>query len=164
MGQRSFIKVLVMFVGMAAIAPAHAANSETTPAAVQVYKPIQFAVLLEMDFGDVVTNSTGGVIELNSAANTRDCGPIMCLGSFNMARLELSGSDANVRVHYSPTVQLTGPGEMMTVYPNFALGQDALVPLTGGTAIFDFGAALHVNARQAPGSYAGTFTVDVTYE
>jgi hypothetical protein len=145
-----------------ATAPAKAA--ETAPSAVQVYKPIQFAILLEMDFGDVVTNSTGGVIMLDSSANTRDCGTMMCLGTYNMARLELSGSDANVRIHYSPTVQLTGPGEIMTVYPNFPLGQDALVPLTGGSAIFDFGAALHVNARQLPGAYSGTFTVDVNYE
>jgi hypothetical protein len=147
-------------------APAHAGDSENATASLRVYEQIQFAILLEMDFGTVVSNPVGGIVHLDTSDNSRDCGggSLTCTGTFNFARLQLSGSDANVRVTYAPSLQLTGPGNPILVEPEFVGGQGAVVQLTGGSAAFEFGAKLHVNPGQAPGTYSGIFTVDVSYE
>jgi Domain of unknown function (DUF4402) len=158
----------VMAVGSAccAAAPAHAGDSDSATATFQVYEQIQFAILLEMDFGTVVSNPVGGIVHLDSSDGSRDCGggSLTCTGTFNFARLQLSGSDANVRVTYDPSLQLNGPGSPILVEPEFVGGQGAVIQLTGGSAEFEFGAKLHVNPGQAPGTYSGIFTVDVSYE
>jgi Domain of unknown function (DUF4402) len=157
-----------MAVGLAcyAAAPAHAGDTESATATFEVYEQIQFAILLEMDFGTVVSNPVGGIVHLDTSDSSRDCGggSLTCTGTFNFARLQLSGSDANVRVTYDPSLQLNGPGSPILVEPEFIGGQGAVVQLTGGSAAFEFGAKLHVNPGQAPGTYSGIFTVDVSYE
>jgi type 1 fimbria pilin len=166
MGQLRFLKALAFCATAFAVPSANAGEIQTAPSTVQVYAPIQFAVLLEMDFGTVVSNSAGGTIHLDTSDGTRDCagGSLTCIGAFNFARLELSGTDANVRISYDSSLELIGPGAPITVEPEFVGGQDAVVQLTGGNAVFDFGAKLHVNPGQKPGEYSGTFTVDVSYE
>jgi Domain of unknown function (DUF4402) len=161
-----FTKVLAMPAAIFAAVPAHAGDSESASATLQVYEQIQFAILLEMDFGTVVSNPVGGVVHLDTSDGSRDCGggSLTCTGTFNFARLQLSGSDANVRVTYDPSLQLNGPGSPILVEPEFIGGQGAVVQLTGGSAAFEFGAKLHVNPGQAPGTYSGVFTVDVSYE
>jgi Domain of unknown function (DUF4402) len=159
-------KALAVGAAMFAVAPAHAGDNESASASLQVYEQIQFAILLEMDFGTVVSNPVGGVVHLDTSDGSRDCagGSLTCTGTFNFARLQLSGSDANVRVTYDSSLQLSGPGAPITVEPEFVGGQGAVVQLTGGSAAFEFGAKLNVNPGQAPGTYSGIFTVDVSYE
>jgi hypothetical protein len=159
-------KALAGGMAFCAMAPAYAADTESANATLTVYEQIQFAILLEMDFGTVVSNPVGGVVHLDTSDGSRDCGggSLTCTGTFNFARLQLSGSDANVRVTYAPSLQLNGPGSPILVEPEFVGGQGAVVQLTGGSAAFEFGAKLHVNPGQAPGTYSGVFTVDVGYE
>lgn len=165
-----FYRRLVVSVSIGAAstlaAPAQAADTESANAALTIYEQIQFAILLEMDFGTVVSNTAGGVVHLDTSDGSRDCagGSLTCTGVFNFARLQLSGSDANVRVTYAPSLQLNGPGAPILVEPEFVGGQGAVVQLTGGSAAFEFGAKLHVNPAQTPGTYSGVFTVDVSYE
>ena len=158
--------ILAVSSAICAAAPAHAGDSESATASLRVYEQIQFAILLEMDFGTVVSNPAGGIVHLDTSDNSRDCGggSLTCTGTFNFARLQLSGSDANVRVTYDPSLQLNGPGTPILVEPEFVGGQGAVVQLTGGSAEFEFGAKLHVNPGQAPGTYSGNFSVDVSYE
>lgn len=153
-------------VALCSASPAVAADREGATASVGIYEKIQFAVLLEMDFGTVVSNPVGGVVHLDTSDGSRDCagGSLTCTGIFNFARLQLTGTDANVLVTYSPSLQLTGPGSPILVEPEFVGGQGAIVQLTGGSAAFEFGAKLHVNPGQTPGTYSGIFTVDVSYE
>ncbi len=141
------------------------AQSETGSANVTLLEEIQFAVLLEMDFGRIATNNAGGVVELSPSTGTRDCGAgLTCVGGFSFSRLSLSGSDALVRVTFQPEFELTGPGDPMRVEPSFPGGSGAVVPLTDGSATFDFGAKLFINPGQASGQYSGTFIVNVNYE
>ena len=166
MVRRRIVKILTVGSAMCAASPTYAADSESGSATLQVYEQIQFAILLEMDFGTVVSNAVGGVVHLDTSDGSRDCarGSLTCTGVFNFARLQLSGSDANVRVTYAPSLQLNGPGSPILVEPEFVGGQGAVVQLTGGSAAFEFGAKLHVNPAQTPGTYSGVFTVDVSYE
>jgi hypothetical protein len=159
-------KAIAVGSACCAASSAHAGDIESANATLTVYEQIQFAILLEMDFGTVVSNPAGGIVHLDTSDGSRDCGggSLTCTGTFNFARLQLSGSDANVRVTYDPSLQLNGPGASILVEPEFVGGQGAVVQLTGGSAEFEFGAKLHVNPGQAPGTYSGIFTVDVSYE
>lgn len=154
-------------IALGAIITAVPAAAETTAASgdARVLNPINFSLLLELDFGSVVSTPVGGTILLDPGSGNRDCstGGLVCTGVYSVARLILTGSDAMVTVTYAPTLQLTGPGDPMTVTPLFPGGSGSQVPLTGGTATFDFGAALTVNPGQAAGVYTGTFSVNVEY-
>jgi Domain of unknown function (DUF4402) len=161
---RAALPYLLIVPLLLAAAPAAA---ETAPGdtKARILTPINFAILLEMNFGDVIAGASGGMVTLNPADGSRDCaiGGLTCTGSHSIARLVLTGSDAIVTVTYAPTFTITGPGAPMTVLPLFPGGSGAQVPLTGGTATIDFGAALIVGANQIDGQYSGDFTVNVNY-
>lgn len=132
----------------------------------QVLEDIRFAVLLDMDFGRIAVrdNVTGGDVTIDPSSTGRSCSPsIVCTGSWAVSRLDLSGSDANVQVNFDPSFQLTGPGDPIQAEPRFPGGPGAVVRLTGGHAVVNFGAVLHVNPGQAPGHYSGQFTVNLEY-
>lgn len=143
------------------------AAAETAPAQskARILRPITFAILLEMDFGQVIVGSSGGTVLLNPVDGSRDCssGGLSCTGGHSVARLNLSGSDAIVSVTYDPSFVLTGPGAPMTVNPLFVGGSGSQITMTGGSATVEFGAALTVNANQLDGNYTGDFSVNVNY-
>lgn len=154
----------VALLALALPAPALAATAQTATAQAQVLENIQYAVLLDMDFGRVATTGTAGVIELNPGSGTRSCDPtLVCVSGFAMSELRLTGSDANVQVNFDPTFQLTGPGDPIMAEPLFPGGPGAVVSISGGETVVNFGARLFINAGQAPGVYAGDFTVYLEY-
>lgn len=154
-------------IAAAAMSPivAHA-DIQSASANARVYQPINFAVLLELEFGSIVADSLGGTVTLDPASGTRDCagGSLICAGTFSWSRLQLTGSDATVVVTYSPSFTLTGPGDPIIAELDFPGGSGASVLLTGGSTTIEIGAKLHVNANQAPGPYTGLFSVDVNYQ
>jgi Domain of unknown function (DUF4402) len=146
------------------VSPALAATASGN-GKVTVYETLNFAVLLEMDFGKIVSDGAGGMVDLDPVTNARNCpSNLNCIGTFSFARLHLTGSDAQVRVNYDTSFQLTGPGDPITVEPTFTGGQGTIVQLSGGQADFDFGAKLHVNPGQLAGNYSGQFNVDIDYQ
>lgn len=154
-------------LGCAALCAPEAASAGPVTngsAQAQVLETIQFAVLLDMDFGKVAVGSAGGVIELDPGTINRTCDPtLVCVGSFTMSRLQLSGSDADVLVNYDPSFTLSGPGQPILAEPQLPGGSGMVIHLTGGQAVVNFGARLHINPGQAPGVYAGQFTVNLEY-
>lgn len=144
------------------------AHAETASAAskAKLYRPINFAVVLELDFGSIVSGPAGGTVVLDPATGTRDCagGTLVCTGSFSWSRLSLTGSDANVRVTYAPTFTLVGPGAPIAAELDFPGGSGAVVSLSGGSRTIDIGAKLHIAPNQVPGNYTGLFSVNVDYE
>jgi Domain of unknown function (DUF4402) len=156
----------IMVVITASLLPCAAhADVKVADATITVYEDIQFSVLLDMDFGTIVSDSTGGTVNIDPVNNSRTCPATMtCTGSFSFSELQLSGSDANVVVTYDPSFNLNGPGVPILVEPQFPGGSGAVVQLTGGSAIFKFGAQVHINPYQQPGAYNGVFTVDVSYQ
>jgi Domain of unknown function (DUF4402) len=159
--RRAAIVLAAVTMPFAAHAKTATANANAT-----LYRPIQFAVLLELDFGSIVSDPTGGTIVLDPASGTRDCagGALVCTGSFSWSRLQLTGSDATVVVTYAPSFTLTGPGTPISAELDFPGGSGTSVLLTGGSKTIELGAKLHVNPNQAPGPYSGVFSVDVNYQ
>ena len=134
-------------------APALAATAHAAPVQAQVLESIQYAVLLDMDFGRVATTGAAGVIELNPSAGHRTCDPtLVCISGFTMSELRLTGSVANVQVNFDPAFQLTGPGDPILAQPMFPGGHGAVVTISGGQAVVSFGARLFINPGQAPAS------------
>lgn len=144
--------------------PARADAARPAQADAQILESIQFAVLLDMNFGKVVSNGQAGVLDLNPSSTGRTCDPtLVCTGNFAVSELRLTGSDAFVQVNFDPTFTLTGPGDPMLAEPEFPGGPGAIVQLVGGETVVKFGAKLHVNANQAPGIYNGDFSVYLEY-
>lgn len=157
-----FITVVACF----SAAPALAGAATTASSTAQVLDSIQFAVLLDLDFGKIAMrdNVSGGDVIIDPSSSSRTCsGNIVCTGTFGTSRLELTGSDAAVQVNFDPTFQLTGPGDPIVAEPSFPGGPGAVVNLTGGYTVVNFGATLHINPGQAPGTYSGQFTVNLEY-
>lgn len=144
--------------------PAQAATPASAGASMEVLEALQFAVLLDMDFGRIAIGSAGGVVELNPISGNRTCDPgIVCVGTYGMSQLQVSGSDANIQVTFNPAFQLTGPGDPITAEPQFPGGSGSIVHLAGGSAVVNFGARLHINNGQMPGVYSGQFAVNLEY-
>lgn len=145
-------------------APALAAGSANADASMEVLEALQFAVLLDMDFGQIAVGGAGGTVELNPYTSGRTCDPgIVCVGTYGVSELQVSGSDADIQVTFDPTFELTGPGDPIVAEPQFPGGSGSIVHLTGGSAVVKFGARLHINPMQMPGSYTGTFAVNLQY-
>jgi Mat/Ecp fimbriae major subunit len=163
---RALCSAPTLLVAIALIPATVHAETQTATATAQVYRPIQFAVLLELDFGTIIANSAGGTIVLDPATASRDCagGSLTCVGSFSWSRLQLTGSDANVSVTYAPSFTLTGPGDPISAELDFPGGSGTVVALTGGSKTIELGARLHVNPSQIAGTYSGIFSVDVDYQ
>lgn len=155
---------LIAACGLALSAPALAATAQTADSTAEVLQTIQYAVLLDMNFGRVATTGNAGVVELNPSSGSRICDPtLVCVSGFNMSELRLTGSDANVQVNFDPTFTLTGPGDPIVAEPLFPGGPGAVVSISGGEAVVNFGAWLFINAEQTPGIYSGDFTVYLEY-
>ncbi len=153
---------------LAGLAPTGAMAATATPASsqAQILEKISFAVLLDMNLGQIATtsNTAGGVLDFNPSSGNLTCDPgLACVGSHALSQLRLMGSDANAIVNYDPSFQLTGPGDPMTAEPQFPGGQGSIITLTGGLAVVYFGAKLHVNPGQAAGVYSGNFSVNLEY-
>lgn len=153
---------------LATLAPASAmaAATATGGGQAQILENIQFAVLLDMQLGQIATTSasTGGVLDFNPSSGNLTCDPtLVCVGSHALSQLRVMGSDANIVVNYDLSFQLTGPGAPMTAEPQFPGGQGSIITLTGGLAVVYFGARLHVNPGQASGVYSGSFSVNLEY-
>jgi len=151
-------------VGGALVPSAAMAATASADSKAQVHVPIQFAVLLELDFGSIIAGSTGGSVVLDPLASARNCGTMICTGSFSWSRLSLSGSDATVEISYAPLFHLNGPGQPIGAELTYPGGSGSQIQMTGGSAEVQFGAILHINPDQAPGAYSGQFAVDVNYQ
>lgn len=156
--------VVAAAVGGALVPSAAMAETASADSKAQVHSPIQFAVLLELDFGSIIAGSSGGSVVLDPLASARNCGTMICTGSFSWSRLSLSGSDATVAISYAPLFYLNGPGQPIGAELTYPGGSGAQIQMTGGSAEVQFGAILHINPDQLPGAYSGQFAVDVNYQ
>jgi hypothetical protein len=159
------VRGVAAIAAMSGLAPGTAqAESLSAQSKATVYRPSTLASLLDLDFGTVVSDGTGGVVMLDVDANARNCDPgMMCSAAYAFATLYLTGSNATVQVTYDPVTQLTGPGQPMDVSLLFPGGSGSYVTITNNAAVIRFGASLTINSNQVPGDYSGQFAVNVNY-
>ena len=143
--------------------------SATANAKARVISPITLAVagVTELNFGDVVPSTvTAGTVSL-TAAGIRTAAGGVTLGSSTAVAVPTFNVGGQANATYAITLPagastLTSGANTMTV--DTFTGSKATGTLSaGGADSFTVGGTLHVAANQAAGSYAGTFSVTVTY-
>lgn len=173
--------LFALCAGMSALAaPSSAsaqvvATAEADARAVMVQR-LTFTNVQGLSFGRILPGPTAGVVRVHAdGSRSRTGGVTLVDADHQPARFAgRGGYNQQVRVRLvSNTIQLTGPGAPMTV-SQFEIGSTPPANLTTSwtnfrlgatTGVFNFpvGARLAVNARQAPGTYTGTFTVMLEY-
>jgi hypothetical protein len=167
------IKSLFMIIIMnAVITGAVAQKTATASSSATIVAPIGIAQSVDMNFGNVATNSTGGTVVLTTGGSTSITGGLTLpanTGTITAAAFEVTG-EAN----YTYTIELTigaiilqddaGTQNQMTV-DNFVSNPDATGALTSGVQTINMGATLNVADGQAAGVYrnSGGLTVTVNY-
>jgi Domain of unknown function (DUF4402) len=170
-----------LLAGLASPALAETAINTGTVGAV-VVEPNSLVKVDDMDFALVAPRATAGSVVLNAATNACSSPDGMIrMGTCQAATFAGMGRrNFFVRIQYPTTITLTGPGQAMTVDTvTLDTTNDLVFQPTGNgngngnrryriaspTGIFTFrmGGTLRVNANQAAGVYAGTYSVTTVY-
>ena len=173
--RRSLAAAALLFAPFA-VSPAMAQNSTQAQADVIVLRALSFFKVGDLDFGDIIASGTAGTVRLApDGTRTRTGGATLVGNDAEPARFAGLGTP-NRQVNISlgsNSIWITGPGTRMRVR-DFEIGSTPTAILSTsptrfviasalGNYNFPVGATLEVGANQAPGDYAGTFTITLNY-
>ena len=165
-----------LLAASAAASPALAQTSAQAQADAIVLRPLSFFKVDDLDFGSIVASGAAGTVRLApDGTRTRTGGATLAGNDGQPARFAGLGTP-NRQVNISlgaNQIFITGPGAPMRVR-NFEIGSTPTAILSTtptrftiasalGNYNFPVGATLEVGANQAPGDYAGTFTITLNY-
>jgi hypothetical protein len=163
---------MIIIIMNAVITDAVAQQTATASSSATIVTPIGITKSVDMNFGNVATNSTGGTVVLTTGGSTSITGGLSLpsnTGTVTAAAFEVTG-EAN----YTYTIALTmgtiilqddsGTPNQMTV-DSFVSNPHATGALTSGVQRINMGATLNVAGGQAVGVYrnSGGLTVTVNY-
>jgi hypothetical protein len=160
----AFALIAVVASPAAAVAPLTQATAKAT-----IYKPLQISFVQSLDFGILVTSTTGTwsqVINMDQAGTLTGCGAnVSCSGSTQPAKYHLVGTN-------NALVKITAPGFNMTGNPSgsiaFAPNAPPSVNLgASGLATgvdFSIGGSITVTNTTPDGVYTGNFLVTADYQ
>ncbi len=167
---------LVLAAASAAASPALAQSTAQGQADAIVLRPLSFFKVNDLDFGSIIASGSSGTVRLApDGTRTRTGGATIVGNDAEPARFAGLGTP-NRQVNISlgsNTIWITGPGTRMRVR-DFEIGSTPTAILSttptrfsiataAGNYNFPVGATLEVGANQAPGDYAGTFTITLNY-
>ena len=165
-----FVRPVAFLVGALSLGagPAMAAPvSKTATATAQILLPLSVINSRSLDFGLLSANSAGtATIDPTTDVLTTTGGIVQAGGAPISAKFTGTAGGLNlvfIRVPTSVTLTRVGGTETMLVN-QWVIEGGAFRLFTARTA-FDFrvGATLNVSATQFPGTYSGTYNVDVIY-
>jgi hypothetical protein len=154
------------------------AQSATAESFANIVIPGTVAATRDMNFGEIVQPSSPGTVTV-TAADAATCtasSSLVRTGTCSSARF-----DGTVRwffpLQVTPptpsTITLTGPGGATMTVDNFTIqpgpglaslfGSYWIINGDGSYSLF-VGGRLHVKANQAPGTYHGTFQIQLNYD
>ncbi len=166
------IAFAVSAAGVATIihnAPVSAAiNADSTVAVgqarAQILQQITSASAGTLDFGKVLPTSTSGTVHINDSGTITDSGGARYItgSGAHVATLSFTGQpNQNIVIDAPASTVITNGTQTMTVtfdYPTLPTQIG-----TNGNSSMNYGGTLAVGANQAPGLYAGTYDIYVTY-
>lgn len=172
----------ILIAGLTAIAsltpsPAFAKKTVTMNAQAAIIRPLGLVNTRKLDFGIVAAGNTAGTVVIApDGTRTRTGGVVLAGGAPSSAQFyafsqrnttaslwlnantitltRVAGSTMTVD---NFTISSTPPSAISTTHTTFTLNTP------NGIFPFTIGATLHVGVRQHPGTYTGTFTVNITY-
>ncbi len=172
---RAAARALTIAAALAALcAPAHAADMPGTANAT-VVRPNTLVKTEDLDFGTLVSGSTGGTatIDAVTGARTTGGGTTSVGAGFQRAQFQGTGGILLITVSGSTSVTLSRAGggatPMTATLVRAASTSGGGIALLGGTLLpsgvqtYYIGGTLTVPANQPDGDYSGTFTLTVNY-
>lgn len=173
------IAVATFIMPMTLPAPAlaqTAGDSEAARSEAIILRPLSFFRVQDLEFGDFVPGTAGGVVRVLPDGSRTATGSITLVGANHQPARFAGLGTFNRQVDISVSansIQLTGPGAPMTL-SQFEIGSTPTAILTttplrfrigAANGIFNFpiGGRLTVNANQADGTYAGSFAITLNY-
>ena len=165
---------------MGALASPALAQESSADTQVNVIRPARLALVDDMLFGSVIAGADGGTVTLDpDSGNCETTGSAVEVGTCQASVFTGFGpSQTLLRVRVKQdSITLTGPGSDMTVddftmdfEPDLAFvrtqGKFNIARILSPSGAFDLrvGATLTVNPNQAPGTYSGTYIVQIQYQ
>lgn len=160
-------------------APAFANQTATTTASAQaaIIRPLGLVNTRKLDFGTIVAgNTTGTVVVAPDSTRTKTGGAVLAGGTPTSAQFyafsqrnataslwlganttTLTRAGGGTMTVDNFTISSTPPSAISTTHTTFTLNTP------NGIFPFTIGATLHVGVHQTPGTYTGTFTVNIAY-
>lgn len=172
----SRLAIAASVVGAVTSAPACAADMAGTANAV-VVRPNTLVKTDDLDFGSLISGSTGGTVTINPTNNVRSAtgGVTPVSSGAHRAAFQGTGGILFITVTGSNSVTLTRAGggaapmtatltrAMTTSGGGITLLGPSVTLLPSGVQTYYVGGTLTVPANQPPGDYSGTFQLTVNY-
>ncbi len=134
-------------------------------ASAEICQPVSIQKPADLNFGAMIATRSAGQVVLGQDGARRASGGVV-LGSAaavsSAAFLVAGEPHATFTVSLPASIEITSGQSRMTVAGFSTGGTTQALDGTGRRAL-NVGATLGVEANQAPGSYAGSFTVTVAY-
>jgi spore coat protein U-like protein len=162
----SGLAAFLMSVPILLFSPTSSAATATAQISAVVLTPIGITKITDLAFGDLYPDVTStGTISIDSG-NNRSAGGAAALGptAGTAAQFTVTGEANATYVLSLPTTPITLTSSSSNTMSVDGFVNDSSGTLNGaGTEVINVGATVHVGAKQAPGSYSGTFDVTVNY-
>lgn len=145
-------------------------KSATATATATIITPITITKVNDLNFGNIVSTSTGGTVVLSAAGARTESGVQLptATGTITAASFTITGESGYAYGLTLPTEDYTlttgAAGATQTMTLN-AFTSDKTATIAGGSVILSVGATLNLAANQVAGIYtnATPFTVSVNY-
>ncbi|HEV7572869.1 MAG TPA: DUF4402 domain-containing protein [Thermoanaerobaculia bacterium] len=164
MTRRILVAIFLSLTAVVASAQAAGSASATASAFAKVITPIAITKTADLNFGTIISGSTGTVtvspagVETAIGATVLNPNPNVSAAQFNV-----TGEPSTVYTITLPgTITITNGAQTMSV-GGFQSTPASGVLSAGGSQALQVGATLNVGTNQAVGSYSGTFSVTVNY-
>jgi hypothetical protein len=169
----SFVRPLLLALivsGMAAEAASAAPVTQTATVKVTVNKALTLTAVQNMDLGTLTLagGTWGDTIVGVSRTGALSCGNtnVVCSGTRQVARFNVSGQNQQVVTIAAPDVTLTNQADA-TKQLTMTIDRPPSITLTNSGSPgmnFDLGGSITVNSTTADGIYTGTMNVTVDYQ
>jgi len=142
--------------------------SATANATATIITPISIEKKVDLNFGNIVANSTGGTVTIatnNTPKYDKVAAPSIP-GTISAASFEVKGfAGVTYSIALPKSINLTQDGGKATMtVDNFVSNPSGTGILSAsGSQTVNVGATLNVAANQVAGNYKGSFTVSVNY-
>jgi Domain of unknown function (DUF4402) len=161
---------LAFIAGAAFIAPPAGAATQTAAVSATVAKPLELIRIQDLDLGTVSLNPgawSGAAVSI-SQAGVRTCANpnIICSGTAQVAKYQVSGSNKMVVLIHAPNVTMVNqsdPSKTLTLVTD-SPGQVTLPNSGNPGIIFPIGGTITLSGSTAGGDYLGTFSVTAEYQ
>jgi len=160
----SAILAMIALFGM----PTAAAAQDSADSSAVILQPLELVNTSDLEFGSIIVGNTGGTVVIDPNNDNRTLSASLVAGSQNGAAaqfLTFGGPLQFVFVSRGPLPVLTRDGGTETMNVTNLQLNGPVFRFLDAAGVLDLrvGGTLVVNANQAPGTYRGTFQINVTY-